>query len=244
MEWILAAAISVAGCPAPEEVSGALVVGRAQSFDSGAGDVEDVRYCEYFLRGEEGSARVLYYDPDGHKVAVKRLSLPTNSNADSALDIVRPAVKQEDFRHHEVREITRAGEYWHMRYRKNKRSRWQERMTAAVDVDVIDAGFDPFVRQRWEQLVSGKAIEFHFASPVHGQVVLLRARRVGCGSRVNDQWLCLEVDLARPWLRWLAGDLFLAYSPEDRRLRYFGGVVNLLDEQGASQKLSIRYFYP
>lgn len=244
---IAAVVISASACAAPEAVQWeAMVVGQARSIGAAGSDLSALQYCEYFLvdRNDSGSVRVLYYDPRGNKIAEKHLSVPVASTKESAIEEVRPDVLQEDFRHGEIREISRVGGTLRMRYRKSSESSWRAVTAPDADVDVVDAGFDPFVRLHWEQFVSGDTVEFNFASPVHGQVIRLRARAVPCNGRVaTSGHLCLTVDLAKPWLRWLAGDLFLAYSSQDRRLRHFRGVVNLRDARGADQKLSIDYVY-
>ncbi|WOX05827.1 hypothetical protein [Microbulbifer pacificus] len=245
MSWIAAAAISISSCSAPEEVvTTAVVTGVAQTTHSTSGSSGELRYCEYFLVDDSGNVRVLYYDPVGQKIAEKRLSLPQDSSSNSMAGEVRPEVIQEDFRRGEIREVSREGDNWRIRYRNSAQGRWQDSVVPDVNVDVVDAGFDAFVREHWGRLTSGETVEFDFVSPVHGQSVRLRARAVVCdGSMTASDHVCLNVDLAQPWLRWLAGDLLLTYSSRDRRLQYFRGIVNLHDERGKAQKLSIRYFY-
>lgn len=245
MSLIAAAAISASSCSAPDEVvTTAVVAGVAQSAHSASESGGELRYCEYFMVDGRGNVRVLYYDPQGQKIAEKHLSLPQDTSSHSIAGEARPEVIQEDFRHGEIREVIREGDNWRIRYRRNAQARWQDSVLPDANVDVVDAGFDPFVREHWGPLTSGETVEFDFVSPVHGQSVRLRARAVACNSSVTaSDHVCLEIDLAQPWLRWLAGDLFVTYSSRDRRLLYFRGVVNLHDERGKVQKLSIRYFY-
>lgn len=242
---IAAIAISTSACAVPEAVvQQAAVIGLARSVGTGGSDSAALQYCEYFLVDDTGKARVLYYDPRGQTIAEKQLSSTVASSGGALLEEARPDVMQEDFRLGEIREVIRDGDRWLMRYRKNRQDKVGEVEVPDSDVDVVDAGFDPFVRQHWEQLAAGGSIEFNFASPPHGQVVRLRARAVACdGSVAAAEHLCLRVEPANALLRWFAGDLFLAYSSRDRRLRYFTGVVNLQDARGAAQKLSIRYSY-
>lgn len=245
IQLLLAVAVATSACAAPEAVERqATVVGQARSVGASESDPAALRYCEYFLVDDAGKVRVLYYDPRGQKIAEKHLSSPVANSPEAPVEEARPSVLQEDFRLGEIREITRVGNSWRMRYRKNLQDKVREVTVPDAKVDVIDAGFDPFVRRHWELLVSGGNVEFNFASPLHGQVIRLRARVVACGARVAAAGhLCLTVEPANALLRWLAGDLFLAYSSDNRRLRYFSGVVNLQDTSGTVQKLSIRYSY-
>jgi len=246
LELLAAAAMTVAGCRAPDEVADqAVVIGRAVSVNQAQKDEVSTRYCEYFLPQGNGAVRVLYFDAQGKKVAEKGLRKTPEGVTESIADDPLPEVVQEDFRRGEIREVKRVKDGWTFRYRKNRESRWQETTVGAPGLDVIDAGFDPFVREHWPALSSGQEIDFGFASPVHQRVIQLRARSVDCRSGIHSpSHLCVEVDLAQPWLRWLAGDIYLVYSSADRRLRYFDGVVNLPDADGSAQSLQIKYFYP
>ncbi|WP_288130139.1 hypothetical protein [Microbulbifer sp.] len=246
LEILVAAAITVTGCQAPDWVADeAVAIGRAVPAKKVPPGNKAIQYCEYFVPQGADAVRVLYFDSQGEKIAEKRLAKATGSDASSVADDSLPEVNQKDFRLGEVREVGRSENGWTFRYRKNHDSQWRETTVGIQDLDVIDAGFDPYVREHWSQLSRGQEVAFGFASPVHGRVIRLRARSVSCQRADHARnHLCVKVDLAQPWLRWLAGDIYLVYSSDDRRLRYFDGVVNILDAGGDSQPLQIEYFYP
>ncbi|UHQ55493.1 hypothetical protein [Microbulbifer sp. YPW16] len=199
----------------------------------------NLAYCEYYLPTRDNRTRVLYYNPQGHRIAEKTLITPSGQKPRNA---PRPEVVQQDYRHGEERIVRRRGDQWEMRYRESDTAGWEIDVIDAGELDVIDAGFDPFVRNNWDRLSAGDAVEFNFASPLHGRAVKLRARKVDCRGEEQGN-LCLRVDLAQALLRMFAGDLYLVYGTEQRQLRQFEGIVNLLDDQGESQKLRIDYFY-
>ncbi|GAB2519354.1 hypothetical protein [Microbulbifer agarilyticus] len=244
---IFALSLSVTGCSAPKAVlAEAKVVGRATLPRS-----EQVQYCEYFLPGEE-NWRVLYFSPSGRKIAEKRVESPGGQGTLPASS--RPNVVQEDFRFGEVREALQQQNQWLLRYRPKQGATLKEKRVPAAKVDVVDAGFDAFVRSNYSALAQGQTLDFGFASPLHGRVITLRARRAPCVSSGPD--LCIDVELSSGFLRWLAGGkIYLEYgtptestasgqAAEPPRLLRFSGTVNLLNESGESQNLDIRYFYP
>nr|WP_010130885.1 hypothetical protein [Microbulbifer agarilyticus] len=241
---LFALSLSVTGCSAPQTVlDEAKVVGRAMLPASG-----QVQYCEYFLPGAD-SWRVLYFAPDGQKIAEKRVACP---GGQGTLPVsARPDVAQEDFRFGEVREAVKQQDEWLLRYRPQQGASMQETRVPARKVDVVDAGFDAFVRANYAALASGQALNFGFASPLHGRVITLRARQAACIAPEPD--LCIDVELSSGFLRWLAGGkIYLEYAApasgdsttEPARLMRFTGTVNLLSDAGKSQTLDIRYFYP
>lgn len=232
LSLLAATAISaVAHCGYDGEIQ---AIGLAREPQSGT-----LTYCEYYLPTENERTRVLYYSPQGFRIAEKTL---ITSGAEQPRNNPRPEVLQNDYRLGEKREVRRRGERWQMRYRRSGSSGWESVLVGQSAVDVIDAGFDAFVRKNWQVLAAGRGLEFNFASPVHGRAIALRARKAGCRSEGPDR-VCFRVDLAQPLLRFFAGDLYLEYSADSRRLQFFEGVVNLLDERGQNQRLQIDYRY-
>ncbi|MBN8431367.1 hypothetical protein JF535_10945 [Microbulbifer salipaludis] len=248
--WLAVAALSVAGCTAPDDVQqAAMVVGQARAVEGVGVEAPEVRYCEYFMPQSSGSLRVVYYRPEGpagSKIAEKWIT--EGEGASGILQRARPQVSQEDFRMGEVRQASLLPEGWKLRYKPRTGAKFRDATFAEGRVDVVDAGFDAYVRQHWQALTRGEKLEFEFASPVHGRTVGLRAAAVPCQRQEAD--LCIRVDLAQAFLRWIAGgDIYLEYviqrteGKTEPRLLRFVGVTNLLDDGGDSQRLVLDYFY-
>ncbi|WP_346836614.1 hypothetical protein [Microbulbifer sp. SAOS-129_SWC] len=236
---IVAAALSGSTCGYDGP---AQVIGRAYAPES-----KSLVYCELFLPTEGDKTTVLYYSAQGQRIAKKVLYGPAgHGSAGTPL----PQVVQRDFRSGEQREVRRQGDAWLLRYRASGTANWEQELLAARKVDVIDAGFDAYVRAHWQQLEAGQSLTFQFASPPHGRTIKLRAHRVACASGTTPSRsepatppLCLRVDLAQALLRLFAGKLSLVYDTKTRRLLQFQGVVNLLDARGKTQRLHLFYEY-
>lgn len=106
---------------------------------------------------------------------------------------------------------------------------------------VIDAGFDNYVRSRWQELVAGEAVEFPF-------LVLGREQPLGMQAARRDgdcpaDALCLEVTPQAWYLRLVVPPIELTYARDSRRLLRYQGIGNLRDAQGNSRQVDIRYDY-
>jgi hypothetical protein len=107
---------------------------------------------------------------------------------------------------------------------------------------VIDAGFDNFVTQNWNDIVGGQSRQFQFPFAARESLVDLRVSAARCSyDNEADQCFILRLD------NWLIGRLVssieLGYDPVLKRLTRFRGLSNIGDAKGAGQSVDIRYRY-
>lgn len=107
---------------------------------------------------------------------------------------------------------------------------------------VIDAGFDGFVRQHWDELVAGATREFQFPFAKRQSLVDLRIQPLSCSYQTKtDQ--CFRLDLANWLLRVAVKPIELGYDVESRRLTRYRGLSNIGDADGNGLEVDIRYDY-
>ena len=171
----------------------------------------EVLYLEEYDCVEDGSlCRVDYRDSGGSLIASKEV--------DYSRSLVAPALTFEDFRSNASIEV------------------------APMDGPelVVDAGFDNYVRERWDELTTGESVRFSFLVAGRDKPLPMRAEETG---ECAEGEVCLEVGLDA----WLIGSLVppirLTYERETRRLLRFEGVSNLRDDEGRSRRVDIRYSY-
>lgn len=199
---------------------------------------EKIVYCEEYYTASEVDKRVEYYAPGGKLIVEKQLNYSTGKTS--------PQYDQKDHRNDEIRRVRLEGGEWHALYQKPSGDRKSEVFDKDA-IDVLDAGFDNAVREKWEQLMASEAIKMDFFSSVHMRPVTLQVDRQAleeCG--VSEDWsgvVCLKVYVDNWIIRLFAGKLSLLYDTETRKLLIFNGVANVLDNDGEDQKLSIVYFY-
>ena len=212
------------------------IVGSAVSSDNG-----QLLYRELHYRDDAAaliSERVEYVSPSGELLVEK--------NLDGSRSAITPNVEQNDLRTGTRFTITSTDNGIEALYQRGGESAKTQR----VDKDeqlVIDAGFDPYVRAHWQTLAAGEAIRAEFFVPARLDTVKISIRQTDAAqcAAITSPTMCLVVRPAG-FLRlvgWLVDPLYLAYGQDSQRLLLYRGISNLLDAEGASQDVLIRYEY-
>ena len=208
-------------------------VGMAYDLQSG-----ELKYRETHCLNDAGSEReVLYHDAGGKLIARKLV--------DYRSGVTTPSFVQHNHYSSQSIEVGLQPDGVRMAV-LDRDSGDTMRLAVAQPSDglpvVIDAGFDGFVRQHWDQLVSGEKREFQFPFADRETLVELRIQPQACSyDSTADQ--CFRLDLANWFLRMMVQPIELGYDAQSRQLTRFRGLSNIGDEQGNGMVVDIRYSY-
>ncbi|MDW8478758.1 MAG: hypothetical protein RML12_01280 [Xanthomonadales bacterium] len=122
---------------------------------------------------------------------------------------------------------------------------WLERRRrAAIAVDdelVADAGFDEFVRRRWEALDRGERLRLRFLVPSRLAAAEFTVRRVGSEPLPDGEPASrLRLELSG-LLGWLAPPIEVLYRDRDRWLLRYEGFTNIRDLRGRNLAARIEF---
>jgi hypothetical protein len=107
---------------------------------------------------------------------------------------------------------------------------------------VIDAGFDAFVTDHWDTLVSGQSASFQFPFASRESVVDLRIEASVCSyDTQTDQ--CFELQLDHWLLKMLVAPIELGYDASLQRLTRYRGLSNIGNGNGEGLVVDISYRY-
>jgi hypothetical protein len=191
-------------------------------------------YCEQVEQPTEHSL-IVSYVRNGKVFAEKKLSYSSNPEI--------PTVQQKDFRSGEVRKADLTAHTIDLQYQPNTRKKNTKISIPKEEVDVIDAGFDKFVHNHWDDLQAGKTLSVNFASMSHLKVLPLRiSAQVPAKCAAKNDSSCFLVEIDNAFLRLLLGNIKLTYD-QQHRLINFNGVVNIEDDKESTQTAKISYYY-
>lgn len=107
---------------------------------------------------------------------------------------------------------------------------------------VIDAGFDGFIRDNWNILVSGDTQEFQFPLASRSSLVSLQVKPSVCSYETEtDQ--CFTLEPSNWFFRMLASPIELGYDSSLARLNRYRGLSNINDQNGRGLIVDIKYRY-
>lgn len=225
------AAVPTVGTSAINSAAGSALTAIGEARDAKSGQL---LYREYHYRQPgSGLGSVEYRNPEQQLLSTKTLDF---NHAPWA-----PAFQQVDLRTGELIFARWQGQTLTMGYRESQRDSIRQEQVDTQQL-VADAGFDSFIRERWNALVSDQPQRFEFAIPARLDTLTLVAQRRDCEeSSAVQEAVCFRV-VPENWLFALLADpIDLKYAVQDRQLLSFRGLSNITDARGKPQVVTIRY---
>lgn len=181
----------------------------------------------------DGTTRtVLYRCPDGRPFARKVVEDgPFTSAPDFVLDDARSGYREG------VRGIGAGHE---MFFRPNARGAERGVPVDKTATLVVDAGFDAFLRERWDELVIGSSFRIQFVIPGRLQTADFDVSRLPDGVIEDLAVRRYRLKLGA-WYGFVLPRIDVAYSASDRRLRRYEGLSNIRDDRGANMTVRIDF---
>lgn len=195
-------------------------------------------YCEQVQQTDSTSLQVRY---------TQNRKLFAEKQLDFAYNAFSPSVLQQDFRSGELRKAEVSAQTVRLSYQLSSQKKLSVNDIPTQQVDIVDAGFDNFIRANWNDLIAQKNLAVNFASIAHLKTLPLRvsaAPLASCikGTPQKNAAFCFLVEVDNALLRLLLGNIKLVYD-QQQRLIQFDGVVNIADQQTRSQVAKIQYYY-
>jgi hypothetical protein len=196
----------------------------------------DLLYSETHCEINDTASEVIYRHGDGTPIAYKKLDYQSGHTT--------PSFVQHNIHAKEKIEVSFDQQAVSMSVMVSG-SRESEKRLPVTDIAsapvVIDAGFDGFIRNNWDKLVSGETLEFQFPFASRASMIRLQVESSVCSYETETD-RCFTLQPSNWFLRMLSSPVELGYDSLSRLTRY-RGLSNINDENGKGQVVDIRYRY-
>lgn len=180
---------------------------------------------------------VLYQDVEGELIAQKTLDYKTGH--------LSPSFIQKNLHTEEIISVQLKGQKISMSVQDMREQQPAKPNTEIVKDNlplVIDAGFDGFIRQHWDSLVTGDRKWFRFPVATRSSLMTFRVESSTCSYDSNGEQ-CFRLELSGWLYRLLADPIELGYDTVNQRLTRYRGLSNIEDNNKQGQIVDIRYRY-
>jgi hypothetical protein len=184
--------------------------------------------------GEANETRVVLYRCSASSAPFARKEL------DYASDRIAPAFTFEDARSGFAEGLKRGARGLEVFERAGANAKLRTEMLSRAGALVADAGFDEFVRTRWESLERGASVEVPFLVPSRLDSVNFKVRKVSEATIEGEAANVFRLSVAGP-LGWFLSDIDVSYRKRDRQLMRYRGITNIRDASGEMLEAQIDF---
>lgn len=218
---------------APIEAKVLLRVGLAYDLDSG-----ELLYSEHHRDVYDGErvlrSTVTYKDVEGDAFAEKRIDFTAGRTMpDFSLANRRTGHREGS---------QRAGELLAISHRKVETKKFKTVEVSAPMTGIIDAGFDRFVEDYWDELAGDKIVVRPFLVPSRFDFLDFRIRKLKEDMKFGRRTLVFRMEPNGLLLRTLMVDpIDITYDAQKRILMRYQGISNMRDTKGENYKVWIEF---
>ncbi|MCV2403511.1 hypothetical protein OFY17_11570 [Marinomonas sp. C2222] len=206
------------------------VIGKAYSLKSG-----ELLYQEIH-RTKESMRTVTYMEADGTVFANKSINYALSSH--------QPSFEQTNDRNGEFIKVIQQGKDILITYKASRDEADSTKQLTLTPNMIIDAGFDPFIKEHWQPLLEGEKFDLDYVVPSKKTTFGFRFGLDKCLENTKDGSVCFSLS-PTSWLVKMAVDpIVVAYEENTKRLVRFTGRANISNAKGKYENVDIRYQYP
>lgn len=215
-------------------ISAEIIRFKGEAFDLKSGKfIYSENHEEHWKNGKHMFSVVRYKDPQGNTLAEKKIYFDRH--------LQRPHYLLKDLRDGYTEGIKYAGGAVRLLSRRNDKEELKEKTVSIPGPAVYDGGFDYFVRENFDKLLTKKPISFNFAVPI--ELDYFKFRVVYQKEEVirDRKAVTFRMEPANIVIRQLVSPIYISYDIEKRRLLRYKGISNVNDSKGKSYKARIEF---
>jgi hypothetical protein len=207
-----------------------LVVGSAYDVNTGA-----LLYTETHEKPSLKEHIVTYREVSGDVFATKVIKY--------SYSLLIPDFYQMNKRNGEVIDVkTEANDLLLVNYQASNNSKVKSKQINISNRLIVDAGFDNFVRNYWNNLAKGDDLNVDFLAPTRQIIAPFKIEKTSCKEDEKNA-LCLTMSPDAWWLKLVVDPIYLAYDLKTRDLKRYVGRGNISEKDGDYATVDIHYQY-
>jgi hypothetical protein len=177
--------------------------------------------------------KTIYRDMQNNVIAKRIVSFRENETI--------ATFQTEDLRDGYVEGAKVSGDSVHMFWRRNLRTDVKEKTIHIPPPAVVDAGFNNFVQQHWDELLGGSTIHFNFGAPFALDYYPFRIFKKSELTVEGRKRVVMQCDIDNFIIRLFVTPILLTYDVNARRLAAYEGISNVNNNDGRSYFVKIQY---
>lgn len=119
----------------------------------------------------------------------------------------------------------------------------KEKYLEVPEPAVVDAGFNFYILENWERLISGEMLHFNFVAPIELDYFKFRLYKDREFENAGRKNVSFNIDIDNFLLRLFVEPIRVTYDVETRRLMVYEGLSNINNEQGKSHRVRMVFSY-
>ena len=188
---------------------------------------------ERYENGERTMLITTYRDTLGKVIARRQ--------ADFSGSTLVPDFHTEDLRTGYMEGAERVAEGVRLYWRRTSDDPMQEKVIDIPSPAVVDAGFNNFVQEHWDEIKNGQTLKMYFGLPFKLDYYRFRIYQEEETSIGGRNVTIVKCEIENFVLRLFVEPIVLTYDTEARRLVSYKGISNINDESGRSYIVKIEY---
>lgn len=186
---------------------------------------------EVFENGRIVSDTVTYKDADGQVIAEKEV--------DYTAAVTMPDFSLVNYVTGHKESASKQQQELEVMFARNDQDDKEIKIIPLPEQGIIDAGFDRFVSENWDELSSGQKLVRKMLIPSMKKFIDFRIYQAELNEQENKRLLKVEPNSVL--FRFLAEPLKLEYAVDEPRLISFTGTGNMRDEKGENLQVNITF---
>lgn len=154
-----------------------------------------------------------------------------------------PSFYMRDYRDGYQEGVTRRGSAFTIFYREKKEEELKSKTRKTSGNIVIDAGFDNFIRNNWNDLTSGATKQIQFAVPSQQDFYPFNIKMAGSSTVKGKSVTKFRLTLDNTLYRLFAEDIIVYYYNDSKRLYSYEGISNINSPEGEKYRARIYFQY-